>query len=74
MEDKRIEEIKDVMYKVVCNSSYTMQVEAAKAYAMLCMAQNSSKETAKISTHSYIDGTKTAIFGNPNVPTYKMTE
>lgn len=72
MEDKRIEEIKDMMYFVTCNCGYTVQVEAAKAYAMLCIAQQ--KENKVVSTYNHIDGTKTAVFGNPDVPTYKITE
>ena len=40
MEDKRIEDIKNAMYKIACSVGHGYQVEAAKAYAMLCMAEN----------------------------------
>ena len=42
VEDKRIEELKEEMYKIGCahNLSYNLNIEAAKAYAMLCMAEN----------------------------------
>ena len=39
MEDKRIEELKDIVYKAAFKCGYALQIEAIKAYAMLCMAQ-----------------------------------
>ena len=76
MEDKRIEEIKDMMYKVVGNSSYTLQVEAAKAYAMLCMAQQNTYSEKTVTPHTHIDGTPNAIFTDYSngVLTFKLTE
>jgi hypothetical protein len=40
MEDKRIEDIKNAMYKIACSVGHGDRVEAAKAYAMLCIAEN----------------------------------
>ena len=57
MEDKRIEEIKDMMYKAVCNCGYTLQVEAAKAYAMLCMAEQKEAKQSEVVTT--VDSKKT---------------
>ena len=47
------------MYKVVCNSSYNLQVEAAKAYAMLCIAEQ--KENNTTTTYNSTDDTKMTI-------------
>ena len=56
MEDKRIEEIKDAMYRIACSTSaYDYRVEAAKAYAMLCMAQQ-DKQSEVVTT---VDSKKT---------------
>lgn len=40
--DSRLEEMKEAMYSLVCKESYVADVrtEAAKAFAMLVMAEN----------------------------------
>ena len=42
VEDKRLGELKKEMYELGCarNLDYKLNIEAAKAYAMLCMAEN----------------------------------
>ena len=59
MEDKRIEELKDMMYKTVRNCDYKLQVEAVKAYAMLCMAQQGSNLSEVVATPNNSGNTKT---------------
>ena len=70
--DKRIEEIKTRMYSIIRSNDIDDSIEAAKAYAMLCMAEQ--KESNETTTHNYSDGTRTGVFGNSDVSTYKYTE
>ena len=62
MEDKRIEEIKEMMYKAVQNYGYALQVEAAKAYAMLCMVQQKDNKSEITTTHNHTDNPRTGWF------------
>ena len=76
LKDTKLEEIKNHMYKLATTAGCDYAVEAAKAYAMLCIAQNNNinTENKKVATHNYIDGTRNAVFENHGVPTYKLTE
>lgn len=50
VEDKRIDELKKEMYKIGCahNLDYTLNIEAAKAYALLCIAENGQTTIATV--------------------------
>lgn len=52
-EDKRIEEIKDILYeRYINNSSWAedLRINACNAYAMLCMAQNGTSQIISVNT------------------------
>lgn len=57
-EDKRIEEIKDILYKrYIISRQYCADVEvsACNAYAMLCIAQNGVSQIISTNTGDKIE-------------------